>query len=239
VLRFPRRFVILTSGRSGSELLANVLDSHPAVVSEGEILQRRKRYPSAYLRGHSLRMMLRARRGSSMPRVHGWKLITNHVRWYPDVFPDPKAFIADLAANCEIIHLRRRNLLGQALSLLSAEVTQFHVRAGDTRPAFEPIAFEPERLLAQLYQYDEDDRWLTKILGDIPHIDLTYEDDLVDESAQQATAGMLFRRLGIPPVDVDAGLFKVAPPDPRERISNPEEVARALAGTRYEELLTV
>ena len=237
MLRFPRRFVILTSGRSGSELLANVLDSHPAVVSEGEILQRRKRYPSAYLRGHSLRMMLRARRGSSMPRVHGWKLITNHVRWYPDVFPDPKAFIADLAANCEIIHLRRRNLLGQALSLLSAEVTQFHVRAGDARPAFEPIAFEPERLLAQLYQYDEDDRWLTKILGDIPHIDLTYEDDLVDESAQQATAAMLFRSLGIPPVDVEAGLFKVAPPDARARIANLEDVARALAGTRFEELL--
>ena len=63
--------------------------------------------------------------------------------------------------------------------------------------------------------------------------------DLVDESAQKATAALLFRSLGIPPVDVDAGLFKVAPPDPRERISNPEEVARALAGTRYEELLTV
>lgn len=238
-LRFPRRFVILTSGRCGSELLADLLESHPAIVSEGEILQRPKRYPSTYLRGHSLRMMLRARRGSAIPRVHGWKLITNHVRWYPDAFPDPELFIAGLAANGEIIHLRRRNLLSQAISLLSAEVTQFHVRAGDPRSAFEPIAFEPERLLAQLYHYDEDDQWLTKILGDIPHVDLTYEDDLVDESAQQATAAMLFRRLGIPPVDVDAGLFKVAPPDPRERIANPEEVARALAGTRYEELLTI
>ena len=243
-LRFPRRFVILTSGRSGSELLASLLDAHPAIVSEGEILQRPRRYPTAYLRGHALRMMFRARRGSSMPRVHGWKLITNHVRWYPDVFPDPKAFVADLAANGEIIHLRRRDLLSQAISLLSAEVTQFHVRTVDPRSsfepiAFEPIAFEPERLLAQLYHYDEDDRWLTKILGDIPHVDLTYEDHLVDESAQQATAAMLFRRLGIPPVDVDAGLFKLAPPDPHERIANPEEVARALAGTRYEDLLTV
>ena len=72
----------------------------------------------------------------------------------------------------------------------------------------------------------------------MPHIDLTYEDDLVDESAQQATAAMLFSRFGLPPVDVDAELFKVAPPDPRERIANPQEVARALAGTRYEELLT-
>ena len=94
-------------------------------------------------------------------------------------------------------------------------------------------------MLFRSYHYDEDDRWLTKILGDIPHIDLTYEHDLVDESAQAATAAMLFRSLGIAPVDVDAELFKVAPPDPRERISNPEEVARALAGTRYEELLTV
>ena len=239
MLRFPRRFVILTSGRSGSELLANILDSHPAVVSEGEILQRPKRYPIAYLRGHSVRMMLRARRGSSMPRVHGWKLITNHVRWYPDVFPDPREFVEQLAASGTIIHLRRQNLLNQAISLLCAEQTQFHVRAGDSRGAFVPIAVEPERLLAQLYHYDEDDRWLTKILGDIPHIDLTYEDDLVDESAQKATAAMLFRSLGIPPVDADAGLCKVAPPDPRERISNPEEVARALAGARYEELLTV
>ena len=55
VLRFPRRFVILTSGRSGSELLASLLDAHPAIVSEGEILQRPRRYPTAYLRGHALR----------------------------------------------------------------------------------------------------------------------------------------------------------------------------------------
>src|SRR2546429_2305199 len=126
-----------------SELLASLLDAHPAIVSEGEILQRPRRYPTAYLRGHALRMMFRARRGSSMPRVHGWKLITNHVRWYPDVFPDPKAFVADLAADGEIIHLRRRDLLSQAISLLSAEVTQFHVRTVDPRSSFEPIAFEP------------------------------------------------------------------------------------------------
>jgi LPS sulfotransferase NodH len=237
-LKFPRRFVIITSGRSGSELLTSVLDSHPAIVSEGEILQRPRRYPALYLRGHALRMVLRARRGRFIPSVHGWKLITNHVRWHPEVFPDPRAFIEHLAADGEIVHLRRRNLLNQALSLVHAELSQYHARRGEARATFEPRAIEPERLLAQLYHYDDDDRWLTKLVADIPHIDLTYEDDLVDEHAQQVTANMLFRELGVPPAEIDAELFKVAPPDPRERVSNLVDVTRALAGTRYEEYLS-
>ena len=175
-LRVPRRFVIMTSGRSGSELLVSLLDAHPDLVCEGEMLQRPRRSPRTYLRGHALRMVLRARAGGARPRVHGWKLITNHVRWYPDVFPEPQVFVEHLAATGTIIHLRRRNLLNQSLSLISAERTQYHVRAGESAPAFEPFVVEPERLLAQLYHYEEDDAWLTKTVGDVPHLDLTYED---------------------------------------------------------------
>lgn len=237
-LRFPRRFVIITSGRSGSELLVSLLDSHPAVVCEGEILQRPRRHPGAYLRGHALRMTLRARHRRSIPAVHGWKLVTNHVRWYPEVFPDARAFVDELVADgSTIIHLRRRNLLNQALSLICAEQTQFHYRSGDRRLEFAPVVFEPERLLAQLYHYEEDDQWLTKTIGDLPRLELTYEDDLADPAAQEVTAARVFRELGLAPAEIAAGVHKVAPPDPRGRIANHAEVARALAGTRYEELL--
>lgn len=238
VLGLPTRFVIFTSGRSGSELLASLLDSHPRVHCDGEVLAIPRQFRAAFVRGRAVRATLAHRFGRPGPDVYGWKLITNHLRWYPEIFPDPSAFLGQYARPPGLlITLRRADLLNQTLSLLHAEHSQFHFQAGEATPRFEAFAVEPENLVSQLYYYENDEQWLVETVGNLPHLGLVYEDDLATPDAQQATADRIFERLGLPPAKVDPQLVPVAPPDPRDRISNYGEVAAALRGTRYESLL--
>jgi LPS sulfotransferase NodH len=238
MIGLPRRFVIFTSGRSGSELLASLLHAHPRVHCDGEELALPRPFRAAHVRGRAVRTTLAHRMGRSGPDVYGWKLITNHLRWYPEVFPNPTAFLGTYAQPPGLlVTLRRADLLNQTLSLLHAEHTQFHYQAGKPAPRFEPFEVEPENLLSQLYYYENDERWLTETVGDLPHLSLVYEDDLATPKAQQDTANRVFDRLGLPPAPVDARLVPVAPPVPRDRITNFEAVASALRGTRYERLL--
>jgi len=66
------RLCVLTSGRTGSELLVELLDSHPLMRCEGEIFTDPQRYPMPFVRG---RMRAAARIGA---KAYGFKFIPGH-----------------------------------------------------------------------------------------------------------------------------------------------------------------
>jgi len=233
----PRQLVVLTPGRSGSELLVSLLDGHPQIRCEGEILRVPRRQARRYVIGHARRALDRGRTQGKRAEVYGWKLITSQLQWYPERYPDPTGFLsACTAAGGLLVVLRRRNRVNQALALIHGERSGFDFHSRDE---FTPMAVEPELLLAQLYWYDEADSWLVETTASLPHLPLFYEDDLTTAERQQATVAEICARLGLRFVPTEATLAPVAPADPLARVSNIQEVVAALAGTRYSALVDV
>ncbi len=70
-------------------------------------------------------------------------------------------------------------------------------------------------------------------LASLPHLPLTYEDDLENELHHQAAAEKVFASLGVPPVKVQSPLAKVHIGGLRDIIANYGEVQGALASTPY------
>src|SRR5262249_43296180 len=111
----PRRFVLLFEGRSGSTYLMESLDAHPQVVAAHEILTELKLEPDvARLQLERTRAFLTEPRDGAIAAV-GFKTKLADV-------VDRDAFAALLRAlDVRIIHLRRRNLIKLALSVLNAK----------------------------------------------------------------------------------------------------------------------
>jgi LPS sulfotransferase NodH len=169
--------------------------------------------------------------------VFAWKAVGHHLTWYPDLFPDPVAFLAACTADDGLlVVLRRRNFVTQALSLLHAEEHGYHFR-GPGAAVFAAQRVEPERLLAQTQFYAEQDRWLAETARAVPSVELTYEDDLVESPSRQQALDRITGHLGLPPVRGGVDLVAVAPRSPAQRVANLDEVTAALAGTRWEGLL--
>lgn len=198
-----RRFVILTSQRSGSNFLEQTLNSHPNVRCYGEILlgfdgpegrqevpaflERRPRpavAASALLSGGLLfpRSTIQRAYGEARESVVGFRLMYNHA--------SGRVLRSLEQDDVSVVHLTRRNVLRQVISRL--QMHEAHVAAGTYQTHFargeqrvsrrgvtlaaqsEEICQGVEELVARR---DEAMRWLD---GGIRHVSLTYEDFLRD-----------------------------------------------------------
>jgi LPS sulfotransferase NodH len=227
-LRFvapDRRFVILTAGRTGSELLVSLLDSHPEIRCDSEILGVRRQFPGQLIASRTALAGLRGARafGFKLLRTH---LLANHVA-------DPGEFVRDLHRDgFHVIVLERRDLLSQAVSYVRASGGHYHHRR-DSAAAFTPQAVDPIEVLTYMFTLEQEVLFARNALAGIDHLTLRYEDDLADPSRQQLTADRVCAVLGLDPQPVRSDLVRVTPHDVREQVENYAELAAALAGTRY------
>ena len=227
----PRiRFVVFGAGRSGSTLLVDLLDSHPDVRCELEILQRRVALPSAYV----------GCRASLCPCVaYGFKLLTYHVQHVHRGL-DGAAFLRDLVSSgFGILHLRRMNLLRLALSNMYAPYTGVWTQRTSWKGAAE--------LPKMQVDMDELDHWLNRCkraaeielsyLGDLPRLEFVYEDDLEHAGYLQGTASRAYEYIGVGPATARTDLLRETTPELSGFVSNYDELGRGLRGTRYEQYL--
>jgi len=226
-----RRFVIVCGPRTGSELLRELLDSFPDVQCEGELLQRGKRWPIAYLNG-------RAALGGFGHRAWGCKVLDSHLHEsLVDSHPPGDRLLPALVGDgWKIIHLRRRDLLAQALSFLHAMQGQWHFRQAS---GFTPFEADPAAVIAMLYVLDGNAEWLAERVAQVPHTTISYEDDLRLPERRGPALGRLADLLGVAPVGASTDLRAGAPAAPRDRLTNFAEVARALEQTRFRTLLAL
>ena len=224
-----RCFVVVGGWRTGSELLVSLLDSLSDVRCQGELLQQPRRWPVAYLNG-------RAALGGVGHRAWGCKIISSHLSLAPATSRPPgDQVLARLAAQgWTIIHLRRRDVLAQALSCIHAERNQHHYWKA---VPFEPFPAEPAEVIAVLHTLDGHERWLDARLAHLPHTTITYEDDLRTPELQRATLGRLTQLLGVADTGARTDLRPIAPSRPGDRITNRAEVADALRHTRFAPLV--
>jgi hypothetical protein len=76
-----------------------------------------------------------------------------------------------------------------------------------------------------------------KLLEGVPHLSLTYEENILDPEGHQETVDQICAFLGVKSVPVESGYEKIAPPSLRDGVLNYEELARRLRGTPYDKYL--
>lgn len=223
-----QRFVIFARGRSGTTLLVDLLNRHPAINSDNEILRRRVWSP------HRL---IRQRTALTNTPVYGFKLLSYQLQSVQTHVAGKRAFLDRLVdEGYHVIYVKRRNLLRHALSNLYARYRKQWHQTGPEAPAPRmPLA--PDVLLhwlngsAQLAQFEQE------MLDGLPHLAFTYEDDLRDATCHLATVRRITDRLGVPPVMPETALCKTTPQRLEDIVTNPDGVRDALCGTPYEPYL--
>lgn len=224
-----RRFVIFAQGRSGSTLLADLLNSHPQVYCADEILTWKRADPLRYARACSV-----GHRGDT----YGFKLKIYHLNEGQGIV-DAGAWLRRLhAGGWAVIALQRRNVLRQALSSLVAQQRrQYHVE-GASNGSAQPVVVDAADLLRRTEARVAMCAREQQALAGIPHLALHYEDDLLHPDNHQRTADRVFDYLGLPPVTVSTGLRKIADGGLDTVVANAAEITTAVAASPYAALLT-
>ena len=145
--------------------------------------------------------------------------------------PLSQRFLSGLhSAGWRIIHVQRRNLFRQAISaMIAQERGVWH----DTSPAAWKVRIDAKRLLAALKNAEIADLAHRAIMGKLPHLPVTYEDDLLRPECHQETAGRVFAFLDVPPAPVVAKYHRSTTSRLVDCVANYEEIVRAVSRTRY------
>jgi LPS sulfotransferase NodH len=230
------RFVIVTAGRTGSDLLVDLLNSHPEIICESEILYQRRLMPERYVAGRA------ARAGLLGARAYGFKLAAGHGGYQPratsSTWPTPtmqarNRFLRQLADDgAHVIFLRRNNHLAQAVSLMLAEQTRWHWRR-EEGATFAPATLDVVHLLTLAYFFEDTEKYLESLVAPLPHLGFVYEDDLIDAAAQQATVHLVCDRLGLAAAPASSDLVRLTPMRLKESIANFAEVEALVGRTRF------
>ena len=229
VLAPRHRFVIVTHGRAGSELLVELLRSQPGVRCDGELFAQRVALPRVWLRAAV------ARAGRRRVKVYGWKLVTHQLAVQGE--PDPSAFVRALGdAGWLCIVLTRRNLLHQAISAFRArDEDQWHYR--ETSPPLDAVKLDPEAVVAQLVLLEARDSELARMTAGARTLPLVYEDDLASPAAHQPTVERVMAQFGMAAGPVHADVRRREPRPLSEEIANYEHVAALVRRTRFARFL--
>jgi LPS sulfotransferase NodH len=244
------KFVVLSTQRSGSTWVVDMLNSHPRVVAYSELFMHggegRPRWGTAqdllywqtfigekgggrlarqYWLWHYLGRAFAARPGID---AVGFKLM------YSQLTRIAKPLMPALwLKRARIIHLVRRNSLDVVLSKEagSARDGVLHARDGQDIESVR-VRLSPEDLLARMTAHERavaGARVRFKRVG-VPYHEVVYEDLVEDE---QSGFDALFRFLEVEPQRVSSSLQKVNPTAHEQLIENYGEVRAALEGTPF------
>jgi LPS sulfotransferase NodH len=227
--RSSGRFLILFEGRTGSTWLCDMLDAHPHVRCQHEILK------PAGRKGGQDAILARFRKAVTQPgksgkQVLGLKAKLNQVG-------DVDAFRQLLVElNVDIIHMKRRNLVKQVISeLRSIELAEKTgkptlYKEEDRVPA---AAIDPATFRTKFQQRLKREAVMDEYVQDLPlrNMLLFYEDLQVD---RERTLAKVFEFLGVPGHNVTSNLLKHTSDDLRDAVQNFDELKATLAGTPYE-----
>ena len=240
----PRcRFVIVTTGRTGSTRLRLLLDSHPLVTCHGELFG--ENLSTLAAPGSEAQQRLLAERetdpaGFAMRRAFaptgshavGFKILYQQLltRW-PGLLDGLQR-----EHDVRVIHLVRRNAIKRFMSeYFVGTVTHKNLYLRDEPlPAIEPVTVPVTILLDRLAEERRESARIRDLLPTHPFHEIAYEDSRADDGpALQAVQEFL----GVPAAALTAPIRKILPDDLRQLIANFDEVAAAVQGTPFEPML--
>lgn len=222
-------FFIYGRGRSGSTLLVELLDCHPQVHCEAELLNTPVPLlaPAAFIRN-------RARRFSA--KVYGFKLLSYQLDMLQGVSDQRRFFDALVNDGFELIYLYRRNILRHALSnILARRRGSFQLRS-NTRPNDDgSITVEIDELTKKMQSSLGLRKMEEALLEDRDHLSICYEDDLENQQDHERTLNRIFSHLGLASWPVHTTLVKATTGNLPELLSNYSELREHYHNTPFAE----
>jgi LPS sulfotransferase NodH len=199
-----RLFVVYSHYRTGSHLLAGLLNGHPRVSCGGEVLVgfmrpklRRVVLPKLLLRGC-------VRNAPPGVEVYGLRLKSDQLI---SLMPrhDPAGLLRWLDGNgAQIIYLYRKNVVRQAISDVVANARLRWSAPADSVASDARVVIDPTSLIGTIRWFEHTRDLEQRALEGIPRLTLSYENDLFDTPAQHATMQRTFAFLGVEPIAVTA-----------------------------------
>jgi LPS sulfotransferase NodH len=227
----PIRFVVLCTARTGSELLVSLLDSHPQVKCDSQILADEVLFPRRFIEGRAVRARYEG------ARAYGFKLHVNEITDVQRLGDAEKYLRSLLRRGDKIYRLRRRNLLKQVLSFARATQSIYHLTVGAAHPRAGPLELDPADVLAGLIVTERLERLADHVLAGLTHTTLVYEDDLADLPSQQRTLDRMFEEMGVSRFEVHPAIVPTSPARIRDAVSNYDAVAAVIGQTRFAKFL--
>lgn len=233
------RFVVFANYRTGSRLLTGLLDSHPLIRCEQELLlpfmrPRRRKVLFPHL-------LVKSRYAGVNKDLYGWSLKLDQLLkvLIREIHGTPARFMRKLhVTGWKILYLSRRNVVRQALSNIIANTRGiWHHDRSENWTQHEKIGIDCRRWLWQIEWLENMHRLERKALKGIPYFPVFYERDLLRADIQQATMDRVFEYLGIPTAAVQASTFRISSDRLADHVQNYDELVEAVRGTKYEEML--
>ena len=224
------RFVVFSQSRSGSSLLAELLDHHPEIDCAAEIYRLGPAFPHAYRHAEE--------RVSEAP-VFGFKLQVHHLDNELRLRPaEIERFIERLAAErYKFIYLKRENSLRQVVSdLLRRAGGPTYLRSNEASTVTR-LRVDVDKVMKRLEVRGNYWQLAERLLEPTEHIDLSYETDLQEQSAQQPTLDRVFAFLGLPSAAVATTMRRINAKPLSDLIDNYEELQAALTATPWQDQL--
>lgn len=224
-----KKFVIFTSGRSGSTLLVDLLNSSPSIQCDGELLKRRVAFP------HTLVHKFEQQTASP---IYGFKLLSYQLLNVQTGIKEKQAFLDQLTQeqNYQLIHLSRNNKAKQALSIIYAFYRgQWHNQTGSKQKVAKRFELSPEVYLFFLRELEVLEAFEQASVKDRAHLSLSYEAHLRHPDSHLGTMKLLADFLNIESVPVETTLRRVTPSKLSDMISNQEELVKAVRNSPFEE----
>ncbi len=221
-MKVKTKFIIYGQGRSGSNLLRSLLNSHPDVYCDHEIFNnnrvRKKGKVKQSLIQISPLIYIDYLTYKVPIKIYGFKLLHHQLTNIDRILTrlQQKGWL--------IIHLHRENLIRQAVSWYIANSTKLWVRNEKTGQYNEKIYIDPQKLL-QLVEKRKAINEKEKILmKKLEHLEVVYENDLYDASQWGQTTKKIFGYLNTYPVEVSTKKVKTSSLKDEERIENFDEM---------------
>lgn len=223
-----QKFVIFGRGRSGSTLLVNLLDSHNKIHCDGELLHDRLFFPRLYID-------LCASRYQSY--AYGFKLLSYQIRDIQSISNQEKFLFNLYKSGYKFIYLTRRNLLYHALSNINARMKKFHQRLNEGKLSYQPIKIEIKQVFEWIEKSENMEKYEHELLREIPHLSLTYEEDLLHQEFHQKTVDKITELLALPSLPVKTNLVKLMPLELSKMVENYEELVQGVKNSKYARFL--
>ncbi|MDY6786013.1 MAG: sulfotransferase [Cyanobacteriota bacterium] len=228
-----QKFILLGHYRAGTTLLTDLLNSHPQIRCDGELFlpfvkldYRKVLFPHVYINYHA---------SKKKQPIYGFDLKVIQVfETLPQFQESPECFLQKLhQEGWKIIYLKRLNLLRQSISNLMARSRNEWHEKKDKLIQRQSVVIEVEKLMAEIEYHEDNLQKASALLKDIPHLDLTYESDLLDSENHQKTLDQIFSYLEIESVPVKSKHRKVARENIARDLKNYEEIEAFLSQTQY------
>ncbi len=259
------RHLILTSGRSGSNNIANLLNQHPNIVNYGEVLGEWT-FPYRVHRqlqkiGYDWPKFLDLIYDKKIP-YYGGQLISSikHIKQKKPINFKLRSQIQTIGIKdfsfliykrnlvnyllenneIKIIHLRRINLLKRFLSVEKMQISGIVKleKEQSTKNLFE-VNVDRMKAQLQIYKQEENEQLkLVELLGTDRVYNINYEEYFYSRVKMAEVNRDILRFLGVPIKELKSSHQKIAEDNLENEISNFKQVSDALSGTEFEKYLS-